>query len=26
LLAKDRESPMKFEGSLVYPADAALWG
>ncbi len=26
LLAKDREPPMRFEGSLIHPADAALWG
>lgn len=26
LLAKDREPPMLFEGSLIHPADAALWG
>lgn len=26
LLAEDRESAMRFEGSEMYPADAALWG
>jgi len=26
LLAKDRKSPMRFDGSLIHPADAALWG
>ena len=26
LLAKDRESPMRFDGNLIHPADAALWG
>jgi L-alanine-DL-glutamate epimerase-like enolase superfamily enzyme len=26
LLAKDREPPMRFDGSLIHPADAALWG
>jgi L-alanine-DL-glutamate epimerase-like enolase superfamily enzyme len=26
LLAKDCKSPMRYEGSLIHPADAALWG
>lgn len=26
LLAADRASPLRYEGSLVYPADSALWG
>lgn len=26
LLAKDREPPMRFEGSEIYPPDEALWG
>lgn len=26
LLAEDRESPMRFEGSLIYPASRKLWG
>ncbi len=26
LLAEDREPPMRFEGSLIHPAEAALWG
>jgi len=26
LLAKDRAEGLRFEGSLVYPPDAALWG
>lgn len=26
LLAEDRESAMRFEGSEMYPADTALWG
>lgn len=26
LLAEDRESAMRFEGSEMYPAEAALWG
>jgi len=26
LLARDRENPMRFDGSLIHPADAALWG
>jgi len=26
LLARDRENGLKYEGSLVYPADPALWG
>ena len=26
LLAKDREAPIPYAGSLMYPADAALWG
>jgi len=26
LLAKDREAPIRYAGSLMYPADAALWG
>ncbi len=26
LLARDRENPMQFDGSLIHPADAALWG
>jgi L-alanine-DL-glutamate epimerase-like enolase superfamily enzyme len=26
LLARDRENPMQFDGSLIHSADAALWG
>jgi len=26
LLARDRENPMRFDGSLIHSADAALWG
>jgi hypothetical protein len=26
LLAKDRSDGLRYEGSRVYPADAALWG
>lgn len=26
LLAEDRDVPLKFEGSLVHPPEAALWG
>ena len=26
LLAKDRPEGLRYEGSLVYPPDAALWG
>ena len=26
LLAKDRDNGLRYEGSLVYPPDAALWG
>ncbi|SIS64506.1 N-acetyl-D-Glu racemase DgcA [Phaeovulum vinaykumarii] len=26
LLAEDRETPLRYEGSLVYPSDEALWG
>jgi hypothetical protein len=26
LLAHDREGGLRYEGSLVYPPDAALWG
>jgi len=26
LLAKDRPGGMRYEGSQVYPADAAFWG
>jgi L-Ala-D/L-Glu epimerase len=26
LLARDRESGLRYDGSLVYPPDAALWG
>ncbi|WP_050423194.1 N-acetyl-D-Glu racemase DgcA [Bradyrhizobium tropiciagri] len=26
LLAKDRDDGLRYEGSLVYPPDAALWG
>lgn len=26
LLAEDREQPMRFDGSILYPPDAALWG
>ena len=26
LLEKDREPPLRYEGSTVYPPDAALWG
>lgn len=26
LLAEDRETPMRFEGSKMYPASASLWG
>ena len=26
LLARDREHGLRYEASLVYPPDAALWG
>jgi hypothetical protein len=26
LLAKDREKPIRYMGSLMFPAAAALWG
>ncbi len=26
LLAKDRSDGLRYEGSLVYPAESALWG
>ncbi len=26
LLAQDRDTPLRFDGSTVYPADPALWG
>jgi hypothetical protein len=26
LLAKDRDNGLRYESSLVYPADSALWG
>jgi L-Ala-D/L-Glu epimerase len=26
LLAEDRETPLRFEGSVLHPADPALWG
>jgi L-alanine-DL-glutamate epimerase-like enolase superfamily enzyme len=26
LLAEDRDPPLAFEGSTIYPADPALWG
>jgi hypothetical protein len=26
LLAKDREHGLRYDGSLVYPAEPALWG
>lgn len=26
LLARDRDNGLRYEGSLVYPPDAALWG
>jgi L-alanine-DL-glutamate epimerase-like enolase superfamily enzyme len=26
LLAKDRDPPLRYEGSTVHPPDAALWG
>ena len=26
LLAKDRSSPLRYEGSVVHPAETALWG
>ena len=26
LLAKDRETPIRYAGSLMFPAAAALWG
>ena len=26
LLAKDREEGLRYEGSLIYPSEAALWG
>ena len=25
-LARDREGGLRYDGSLVYPPDAALWG
>jgi L-alanine-DL-glutamate epimerase-like enolase superfamily enzyme len=26
LLARDREAGLRYEGSLIYPPDAAFWG
>ena len=26
LLARDRDNALRYQDSLVYPADAALWG
>jgi len=26
LLARDRDEGLRYEGSLAYPPDAALWG
>jgi hypothetical protein len=26
LLARDRDDGLRYEGSLVYPPEAALWG
>jgi hypothetical protein len=26
LLARDRDDGLRYDGSLVYPPDAALWG
>jgi L-Ala-D/L-Glu epimerase len=26
LLARDRDGGLRYDGSLVYPPDAALWG
>jgi hypothetical protein len=26
LLAEDRETPLRVEGSVIHPPDAALWG
>ncbi|MGP1357001.1 N-acetyl-D-Glu racemase DgcA [Roseicyclus sp.] len=26
LLAEDRETPLRFEGSVIYPANPSLWG
>jgi hypothetical protein len=26
LLARDRDAGLRYEGSTVYPAEAALWG
>ncbi|MAM11186.1 MAG: dipeptide epimerase, partial [Rhizobiaceae bacterium] len=26
LLASDRDPPIRFEGSVMHPADPALWG
>jgi L-alanine-DL-glutamate epimerase-like enolase superfamily enzyme len=26
LLARDRDIPLRFDGSTVHPPDAALWG
>jgi hypothetical protein len=26
LLAKDRDDGLRYDGSTVYPPDAALWG
>jgi hypothetical protein len=26
LLARDREAGLRYDGSLVYPPDATLWG
>jgi len=26
LLARDREGGLRYDGSLVYPPDATLWG
>jgi L-alanine-DL-glutamate epimerase-like enolase superfamily enzyme len=25
-MARDRDPPLRFDGSLVHPADPALWG
>jgi hypothetical protein len=26
LLARDREGGLRYDGSLIYPPDSALWG
>jgi hypothetical protein len=26
LLARDREHPLRYDGSLVHPPEASLWG